>query len=224
MDCNNQKKRPSHVFISYAHKDSERVLPLFDRMLEGNCNIWYDNGIEVGSEWPAQIQKSIESCAAFLPIITENLVESRNCRKEISYAVAAGKPILPLYLEDADLKYGLGLQLSAEKGLRRADFPSDAALLAALLADERIAPAILTEAISLDTLREILSLGVERGRLSSNFIQRRYCFGYRRAAAWIDAFHHFGFFSGITGKGYELSITEEGFHALYGRDENEILF
>lgn len=224
MDCNKQNPLPPHVFISYAHRDSERVRPFFDRMLEGNCNIWYDNGIEVGSEWPAQIQKSIETCAVFLPIVTENLVESRNCRKEISYAVAAGKPILPLYLEDTELKYGLGLLLSAERGLRRADFPSDAALLATLLADDRLAPAILTEAISFDTLREILALGVERGRLSSNFIQRKYCFSYRRAAAWIDAFRRFGFFSGNAGKGYELSITEEGFRALYGRDENEILF
>ena len=38
-----------YLFISYAHKDSERVLPVILSLQEKGFRVWYDEGIEVGS-------------------------------------------------------------------------------------------------------------------------------------------------------------------------------
>ena len=40
-----------YIFISYAHADDATVLPIIADMHSRGYNIWYDEGIEVGSEW-----------------------------------------------------------------------------------------------------------------------------------------------------------------------------
>ena len=40
-----------YIFISYAHADDDAVLPIVSDMHRRGYNIWYDEGIEVGSEW-----------------------------------------------------------------------------------------------------------------------------------------------------------------------------
>ena len=43
-----------YIFISYAHADDDAVLPIVSDMHRRGYNIWYDEGIEVGSEWQAR--------------------------------------------------------------------------------------------------------------------------------------------------------------------------
>ena len=49
-----------YVFISYSHQDIERVMPILRRLNAEGFRIWYDDGIDPGTEWP-------ESIAAQLP-------------------------------------------------------------------------------------------------------------------------------------------------------------
>ena len=40
-----------YIFVSYPHKDSDRIRPLIQGLQERGFRVWYDSGIEVGSEF-----------------------------------------------------------------------------------------------------------------------------------------------------------------------------
>ena len=113
------KGKEKYIFVSYAHKDSEKVLPIIENMQHAGFRIWYDTGIEAGTEWPAYIEESLEKSAVVLAFISSASIESINCRNEINYALLKHKEMLVIYLENAELKYGLGLQLNALQSLYR---------------------------------------------------------------------------------------------------------
>lgn len=48
-----------YIFISYAHKDEKWVLPLIDGLRQRGFRVWYDIGIEAGTEWPAIIESHL---------------------------------------------------------------------------------------------------------------------------------------------------------------------
>ena len=45
-----------YIFISYAHKDSNIVLPIIARLQQDGYRVWYDEGIALGSSWDAWIR------------------------------------------------------------------------------------------------------------------------------------------------------------------------
>ena len=111
------KGKEKYIFISYAHKDSERVLPILEAMQRAGFRVWYDTGIEAGTEWPAYIEESLEKSSVVIAFLSHHSVESVNCRNEINYALLKQKEMLVIYLEDTELRYGLGLQLNALQSL-----------------------------------------------------------------------------------------------------------
>ncbi|MBQ3489251.1 MAG: TIR domain-containing protein, partial [Clostridia bacterium] len=106
------KGNEKYIFVSYAHKDSATVVPLIENMQKAGFRVWYDEGIEIGEEWPAFIQTSLEKSAVVLVFISRYSVESVNCRNEINFALMKHKAMTIVHLEDTELKYGMGLQLN----------------------------------------------------------------------------------------------------------------
>ncbi|MBQ1488402.1 MAG: toll/interleukin-1 receptor domain-containing protein, partial [Lachnospiraceae bacterium] len=54
---NNMNPRPyegkeKYIFISYSHKDTDRVMPIISRLMNEGFRVWYDDGISPGTEWP----------------------------------------------------------------------------------------------------------------------------------------------------------------------------
>ena len=103
--------RAPYIFISYAHKDSGRVLTMIQALQERGFRVWYDAGIEVGTEWPEYIADHIAECGCFAAMITKDALESHNCRREINYASAQKVPMLAVYLEDVGMTRGMDMQL-----------------------------------------------------------------------------------------------------------------
>lgn len=111
------KDKP-YIFISYAHKDNATVLPILKLMREYNINIWYDDGIEAGSEWPDYIAQKILGCNRFLCFISENYPASQNCKRELNFAIAEKKEVLSIYLkEEINLPAGMRMQLGSYQSL-----------------------------------------------------------------------------------------------------------
>ena len=107
----------SYIFISYSHQDKDVVLNIIRVMAEHGYRIWFDEGIDPGTEWPDFIAKRLsesDSCIAFLSAASLN---SQNCRREIHYAIKQEKPLLAIYLEPVELSYGMDMQLSSIQGL-----------------------------------------------------------------------------------------------------------
>lgn len=107
----------NYIFVSYAHADSDRVMPILEALDREGFRLWYDSGIEVGSEWPANISDHIKSCYRMIFFVSEASVNSKNCRREVNLGDSLNKEILVAYLEDAKLLYGLDLQLSTNQAV-----------------------------------------------------------------------------------------------------------
>lgn len=107
--------KEKYIFISYAHKDSPVVFPVLNQLVSRGYRIWYDDGIAPGSEWPENIAQHLNDCAMFLSFITPNSINSDNCRREITYALAKKKPFLAVVLEPTQMPLGVEFQLSAQQ-------------------------------------------------------------------------------------------------------------
>lgn len=103
--------RDPYVFISYAHADAERVFPIIERMANDGFRIWYDEGIDPGSEWISNIGEHLSKASAVISLMSEAAAVSQNCREEIMFARDSKIPVLTIYLEDVEIDQGLKLAL-----------------------------------------------------------------------------------------------------------------
>lgn len=101
-----------YVFVSYCHRDEVLVAAILNRLHDAGLRIWYDEGIEWGSEWPYEIEKHLLGSQVCLAFYSGEFVASENCRQEVHFALDRKKKLLPVYLEDVKLEFGLGLRSS----------------------------------------------------------------------------------------------------------------
>ena len=107
-----------YIFVSYAHKDSAAVFRLVEQLNERGYRIWYDEGIEPGSEWPEYIANHLLGAEMVLSVLTPSAVNSVNCRREINFALSKNKPVLTIYMEDIELPVGLTCGLARGRRAR----------------------------------------------------------------------------------------------------------
>ena len=110
----------AEVFISYAARDRERVLGLVERLRGAGVTVWIDQaGIDVSTMWSQEIVSAIKSCKVMLLSISPNSTESENVVKELALASERKKPIIPVYLEAAEIPETMEYQLA---GIQRVEY------------------------------------------------------------------------------------------------------
>ena len=122
-----------YIFVSYAHKDARSVIPTVDALSNAGFRVWYDSGIEAGTEWPEYIEEHLEGASVVLVFMTPAAVQSRNCRNEINLALELKKEVLVVYLEETTLLKGMRLQLNSTQSLFKNNHPSSESFLNALM-------------------------------------------------------------------------------------------
>lgn len=110
-----------YLFTSYAHKDSDRVFEIITALHRDRYRVWYDEGIEVGVNWPMVVAEKLLHSARVLIFISANAITSQNCMREINYSVSQRKEMLVILLDDCKLPADLELQLSVVKKIRYSD-------------------------------------------------------------------------------------------------------
>lgn len=88
-----------HIFISYGHKDSTYAHGLADHLRNMGFDTWIDERLDYGSQWPHEIQTQLDSCDAFILIMTPRSFASDWVQSELQRAKRKRKPIFPLLLE-----------------------------------------------------------------------------------------------------------------------------
>ena len=129
----NRKEEP-YIFVSYAHRDLAQLMPIITQMKKRGFKVWYDEGIEAGTEWPAFIEDRLQQCEVVLAFISKQSVASFNCRNEIQYALLLRKEVLVVYLENVDLPAGMGMQLSTCRAIYREGYRDTNAFVDAICA------------------------------------------------------------------------------------------
>lgn len=105
--------REPYVFVSYAHKDSAIVFPELVRLAGMGVNIWYDEGIDPGNEWPDEIADALDRASMFLFFVTPQSAASINCRNEVNYSLNKDQDFLAVHLEETELPRGLNLRIGS---------------------------------------------------------------------------------------------------------------
>jgi len=109
----------SYVFVCYAHKNSDTVYADLTRLDEEGVNLWYDEGIQAGSSWRAEIAGAIQGASKLLFFISQASLVSSHCLREVDFAVNHDIEIVPVYLDDAVLPAELELVLNRVHALYR---------------------------------------------------------------------------------------------------------
>ena len=130
----------NYIFISYAHKDSDIVVPILDRLNNAGYRIWYDDGIAPGSEWPEYIAQHLNGCCVALAFVSPNSIASPNCRREVTYALSKNKTFLGVILQKTEMSPGMEMQLSAQQCILKYNFPDDEAFYRKLISSTVLFP------------------------------------------------------------------------------------
>lgn len=109
--------REPYIFISYAHKDDAMVLPAIVALQRAGYRVWYDAGIQVGTEWPENIARHLLRSTLAIAFISKNAIASDHCRQEITYAISKKVPMLTVRLDDAPMPPGVEMQLNLRQTL-----------------------------------------------------------------------------------------------------------
>lgn len=112
------------VFLSYCHQDQKYVYPLIEKMQAKGYRIWYDQGINPGSEWLDVIADKLNKCAAVLACISKNAIGSHNCKKELNFSAQQNKSILLLFIEDFEPPLGLKMLLANYQAIKGYEYES----------------------------------------------------------------------------------------------------
>ncbi len=140
-----------YLFVSYAHTDSGAVYPEMEWLHGQSHRMWYDEGIELGSEWSDAIAQAIEGCAQFLVFLSPTAVESKHVKEEIFYAFSKGKTILCIHLEPTTLTGGLEMRLGPFQAIHRHELTRDVyegKVLRTLSVESKAAPGVEPQVVA----------------------------------------------------------------------------
>lgn len=118
-----------YIFICYKHADSELVYPMIKKFNDAGFNIWYDDGLQFGSNYADLICDKIEGSSLFVICLTETVIDNAHkqgefMRHELSFAVDE-VPIFPIFLDNVKLKSTYKLYLQGLHSIFKHEFESE---------------------------------------------------------------------------------------------------
>jgi hypothetical protein len=86
------------LFVSYAREDERDVDQLVDHLAVLGAQSWVDSSLR-GGHWWQEILSWIAGCDGFIAIISRDALNSVACERELEWAQALGKLVLPVAVE-----------------------------------------------------------------------------------------------------------------------------
>ena len=93
------------VFISYKSEEYKEAAWVRDCLVENGISCWMaPESIPGGSCYADEIETAIENCQVFVIVLSKLAQTSIHIKNEIDLALSFGKPILPFFIENCDLR------------------------------------------------------------------------------------------------------------------------
>lgn len=99
-----------YIFLSYSHKDTERIQSMID-WLEEDYHVWYDKNLGAAREYNEEIADQIRNSRIVIAFFSTAYMDSPYCRDEIMYARTKGVEILGILIEEVRMSEGMQLRL-----------------------------------------------------------------------------------------------------------------
>ena len=87
------------LFISYARENKPDVEALVRDLDALGYQTWVDSSLRGGQTWWEEILRRIANCDVFVAIVSGHTLSSVACKRELEWALALNKPVLPLAVE-----------------------------------------------------------------------------------------------------------------------------
>ena len=87
-----QSRRPAALKPGW--KQMSAIIMFFWMMI-------FQSGIKAGEDWEQALYEQLRVCRVFLPVLTQNWIDSKWCFAEMTHARSRGKLILPVKLDPA---------------------------------------------------------------------------------------------------------------------------
>ena len=87
------------LFISYARANKPDVEALVRNRDALGYQTWVDSSLGGGQTWWEEILRRIAESDAFVAIVSQQTLNSAACKRELGWALALKKPVLPLAVE-----------------------------------------------------------------------------------------------------------------------------
>ena len=100
-----------YIFISYAHKDQALVEPFIGELMNRGYRVWYDDGINLSEEWPESVATHLYYAESVIFFISAAFCASKNCKRELNFAIDKDKDMFAIFLDNAELSLGMQMQL-----------------------------------------------------------------------------------------------------------------
>ncbi len=92
------------VFISYSRRDAEVADLLRQDIERAKRPVWIDGELTGGQEWWETILGQIRGCSLFVFALSPDSLRSKPCMAELQYALALGRPLLPVMVRDTSVQ------------------------------------------------------------------------------------------------------------------------
>jgi hypothetical protein len=80
------KATPKQVFLSHARNDRTIADSLAEELRRQEINVWYDQSISPGEDWPEEIKKALNACDSMIAILHQHSFSSSYVRNELEHA------------------------------------------------------------------------------------------------------------------------------------------
>ena len=157
-----------HIFISYSRRDTGTVDKIAQKLTEAGLSVWLDReDIKTGNTWRVQIVEAIDTCAAFLLVLSRYSSISDNVRKEIDLAQDSGRKIFVLRLENVAIPSEIRYQLAGLQFAEVEELGFEPALQRIIEAVTDL-PAISKDSLPISRQAELVVDGVKHGSFNIN--------------------------------------------------------
>jgi TIR domain len=92
------------IFISYARQDQAAVEVLNADLERARVHVWMDEELTGGEAWWDTILEQIRECDLYIFALSPDSLRSRACSAELDYAIALGRPLLPVLIRDVAIQ------------------------------------------------------------------------------------------------------------------------
>lgn len=117
----------SFVFISYRNTDKDIAYETKNILMQNGINVWMaPESIPAGSDYGSEIPKALESCSAFVIILSEDAQNSKWIPKEIDGAINNGKIIIPFKIDESTISDSFNFRLGDSQRIEAYQRMSDA--------------------------------------------------------------------------------------------------
>jgi hypothetical protein len=88
------------VFVSYSRQNKAHAHALSEDIKALGYLAWLDEELSGGQVWWEQILERVRACDVFVCAVASESLRSEACRRELAYATALGKLVLPAVIAD----------------------------------------------------------------------------------------------------------------------------